>query len=176
MPKQNNQTDRVPPQNIEAEQSVLGALMLSKDTIVRVADILRPGDFYRQIHNIIFEVMLELYEKSEPIDVLSLTGRLEDLRKLEEIGGPAYLTDLVNRVPTAAHVMHYAKIVHHKKVLRDLIGAADKIAQLGFNEEENLENILDEAEQSVFRISQKNLTQEFMPVKSALEEAFERID
>ena len=171
-----SQTDRVPPQNIEAEQSVLGALMLSKDTIVRVADILRPGDFYRQIHNIIFEVMLELYEKSEPIDVLSLTGRLEDLGKLEEIGGPAYLTELVNRVPTAAHVIHYAKIVHHKKVLRELIDAADKIARLGFNEEESLENILDEAEQSVFRISQKNLTQEFMPVKNALEEAFERID
>ncbi len=171
-----SQADRVPPQNIEAEQSVLGALMLGKDTIVRVADILRPGDFYREIHNIIFSVMLELYEKSEPIDVLSLTGRLEDIGKLDEIGGPAYLTDLVNRVPTAAHVIHYAKIVHHKKVLRDLIDAADKIARLGFNEEENLENILDEAEQSVFRISQKNLTQEFMPVKSALEEAFERID
>ena len=171
-----SQTDRLPPQNIEAEQSVLGALMLGKDAVVRVADILRPGDFYRQIHNTIFEAMLELYEKSEPIDVLSLTGRLEDLKKLEEIGGPAYLTDLVNRVPTAAHVLHYAKIVRHKKVLRDLISAADKIAQLGFNEEENLENILDEAEQSIFRISQKNLTQEFLPVKSALEEAFERID
>lgn len=176
MPSSKSQADRLPPQNIEAEQSVLGALMLGKDTIIRVADLLRPGDFYRQIHNIIFEVMLELYEKSEPIDLLSLTGRLEDLGKLEEIGGPAYLTDLVNRVPTAAHVMYYAKMVHHKKVLRDLISAADKIAQLGFNEEENLETILDEAEQSVFRISQKNLTQEFMPVKGALEEAFERID
>ncbi len=86
MANSKSQTDRVPPQNIDAEQSVLGALMLSKDTIVRVADLLRPGDFYRQIHNIIFEVMLELYEKSEPIDVLSLTGRLEDLGKLEEIG------------------------------------------------------------------------------------------
>lgn len=171
-----SQTDRLPPQNIDAEQSVLGSLMLGKDTIIRVADLLKPGDFYRQIHNIIFEVMLELYEKSEPIDLLSLTNRLGNIGKLEEIGGPAYLTELINRVPTAAHVMHYAKIVHHKKVLRDLIEAADHIARLGFNEEEDLESVLDEAEQSVFRISQKNLSQEFIPVKNALEEAFERID
>jgi len=176
MPKQNATTDRLPPQNIEAEQSVLGSLMLGKDTIIRVADLLKPGDFYRQIHNIIFEVMLDLYEKSEPIDLLSLTSRLEDRKQIDEIGGPAYLTDLVNRVPTAAHIMHYAKIVHHKKVLRELIAVSEHIAQLGFREEENIENILDEAEQSVFRISQKNLTQEFMPVKDALEEAFERID
>lgn len=176
MANSKSQTDRIPPQNIEAEQSVLGSLMLGKDTIIRVADILRPGDFYRQIHNIVFEVMLELYEKSEPIDLLSLTNRLGDIGKLEEIGGPAYLAELVNRVPTAAHVTHYAKIVHHKKVLRDLIEAADHIARLGFNEEENLENVLDEAEQSIFRISQKNLAQEFIPVKNALEEAFERID
>lgn len=170
------QADRLPPQNIDAEQSVLGALMLGKDTIIRVADILRPGDFYHQIHNIIFEAMLELYEKSEPIDLLSLTNRLGDIGKINEVGGPAYLAELVNRVPTAAHVLHYAKIVNHKKVLRDLIEAADHIARLGFNEEENIESVLDEAEQSIFRISQKSLTQEFMPVKNALEEAFERID
>ncbi|KKT26229.1 MAG: Primary replicative DNA helicase [Parcubacteria group bacterium GW2011_GWA2_43_9b] len=176
MPKQNATTDRLPPQNIEAEQSVLGSLMLGKDTIIRVADLLKPGDFYRQIHNIIFEVMLDLYEKSEPIDLLSLTSRLEDRKQIDEIGGPGYLAELVNRVPTAAHIMHYAKIVHHKKVLRELIAVSEHIAQLGFKEEEDIENILDEAEQSVFRISQKNLTQEFMPVKNALEEAFERID
>ena len=176
MPKQNATTDRLPPQNIEAEQSVLGSLMLGKDTIIRVADLLKPGDFYRQIHNIIFEVMLDLYEKSEPIALLSLTSRLEDRKQIDEIGGPGYLAELVNRVPTAAHIMHYAKIVHHKKVLRELIAVSEHIAQLGFKEEEDIENILDEAEQSVFRISQKNLTQEFMPVKNALEEAFERID
>jgi replicative DNA helicase len=176
MVNQKNLTDKLPPQNIEAEQSVLGCLMLDKNAVVRVADVLRPGDFYRQIHNTIFDAMFDLYEKGEPIDLLSLTNRLEDLGKLEEIGGPAYLTDLVNRVPTAAHVLHYAKIVHHKKVLRDLIEAAEHIALLGFKEEENIENLLDEAEQMVFRISQKNLSQEFLPVKSTLEEAFERID
>ncbi|KKS69795.1 MAG: Replicative DNA helicase [Parcubacteria group bacterium GW2011_GWA1_42_7] len=120
--------------------------------------------------------MLDLYDKNIPIDLLSLNNRLEEIKILEVIGGPAYLTSLVNTVPTAAHVLHYAKIVHHKKVLRDLIEAAEHIAQLGFNEKEDIETILDEAEQRIFKISQRSLSQEFMPVKNALEEAFERID
>lgn len=167
---------KLPPQNIEAEQSVLGSLMLDKNSIIRVADILRPEDFYRQTHSLVFKTMLELFEKSIPIDLLSLNNRLEELNLLDEIGGPAYLTSLVNIVPTAAHILHYAKIVHHKKVLRDLIEAAESIAQLGFNEEADIENVLDEAEQKVFSISQRSITQEFLPVKDALEEAFDRID
>ncbi|MBU1102336.1 replicative DNA helicase [Patescibacteria group bacterium] len=176
MPSKNDLPDKLPPQNTEAEQSVLGCLMLDKNAIIRVADILRPGDFYRQVHNDIFAAMIELYEKGEPIDLLSLNNRLEELGKLEGVGGPAYLATLVNTVPTAAHVLHYAKIVHHKKVLRDLIEAAEHITRLGFREEETIERILDEAEQRIFSISQKTLTQEFLPVKNALEEAFERID
>lgn len=173
---QKAQPDKVPPQNIEAEQSVLGCLMLDKNSMLKIGDILNAGDFYRQAHNYIYEAMLELFDKGEPIDLLSVNNRLEERGQLEKIGGPAYLTTLVNMVPTAAHVIHYAKIVRHKKVLRDLIEAAEDIAQLGFNEDENIENVLDEAEQKVFRISQKSLTQEFLPVKDALEEAFERID
>jgi len=168
--------ERIPPQNIEAEQSVLGCLMLDKNAIIRVADLLRPGDFYRQIHNIIFDVMIELYEKGEPIDFLSLNNRLEEKRTLEDIGGPAYLTSLINMVPTAAHILHYAKIVHRKKVLRDLIEASQEITRLGYSEKEELEFILDEAEQRIFKISQKSLAQDFTPVKSTLEEAFERIE
>ena len=176
MANQKTQSDKLPPQNIDAEQSLLGSLMLDKNAVIRVADVLKTGDFYRQAHNIIFDAMLDLYKKGEPIDLLSLNGRLEDRKQLEETGGPVYLTELVNRVPTAAHVAHYAKIVHHKKVLRDLIEAAEHITRLGFNEDTDIENILDEAEQSVLRISQKSLSQEFLPVKNALEEAFERID
>ena len=176
MANQNNIANRLPPQNIEAEQSVLGCLMLDKNAIIKVADILKPGDFYRPIHNTIFEIMVDLYEKGEPIDLLSLNNRLEETGQSENIGGPAYLASLVNRVPTAAHVLHYAKIIHHKKVLRDLIEAAEFISILGFNEEENIESVLDEAEQRIFKISQTNLTQDFFPVKDALEEAFERID
>jgi len=176
MASSKSQADRLPPQNIEAEQSVLGCLMLDKNAIIKVADVLKPGDFYRSTHNHIFDAMLELYEKGEPIDLLSLNNRLEELGQLENIGGPAYLSDLVNHVPTAAHVAHYTKIVHHKKVLRDLIEAAEQITLMGFREEENIESVLDEAEQRIFKISQRNLTQEFLPVKDALEEAFERID
>lgn len=150
--------------------------MLDKNAIIKVADILRPGDFYRPIHNTIFDAMLYLYENGEPIDLLSLANRLETTNRLDAVGGPAYLTELVNRVPTAAHIAHYGKIVQHKKVLRDLIEAAEQITLLGFNEKENLENVLDEAEQKIFQISQKNLTQSFLPVKDTLEEAFERID
>ena len=172
---QNSET-RLPPQNLDAERSVLGSLMLEKNAIFRVADILRPEDFYQQSHGLIFSSMLDLFEKGIPVDLLSLNNRLEETKKLEDVGGPAYLTELVNTVPTAAHVLHYAKIVHHKKILRDLIEAAEHIARLGFNEKEDIERILDEAEQRIFSISQHSLTQEFMPVKDALEEAFERID
>jgi replicative DNA helicase len=167
---------KIPPQNIEAEQSVLGCLMLDKNAIIKVADILKPGDFYRQVHNIIFETMIDLYEKGEPIDLLSMTNRLEERKQLDEIGGPSYLTNLVNIVPTAAHVSHYAKIVHRKKVLRDLIDISQEISQLGFSEEKDIESILDEAEQKVFQISQKSIAQDFMPVRNTLEEAFERIE
>jgi len=167
---------KIPPQNIEAEQSVLGCLMLDKNAIIKVADVLQSGDFYRQVHNSIFETMVELYEKGEPIDLLSMTNRLEEKKLLEEIGGPSYLTNLVNMVPTAAHINHYAKIVHRKKVLRDLIDISQDISQLGFSEEKDIEYILDEAEQKIFKISQKSLSQDFVPVKDALEEAFERIE
>ena len=175
MPPQNS-NPKLPPQNIEAEQSVLGCLMLDKNAITRVADILLTGDFNRSAHNIIFETMIELYDRNEPIDLLSLNNRLEEKNKLDETGGPAYLTTLVNSVPSAAHILHYAKIVHRKKVLRDLIEAAEHISEIGFKENEEIENVLDEAEQLIFSISQRSLSQEFMPVKNTLEEAFERID
>ena len=176
MPSPPTQLEKLPPQNIEAEQSVLGCLMLDKNAIIKVADILSPGDFYRQVHNTIFEAMIDLFNKGEPIDVLSVTNRLEEKGALDEIGGPGYLATLVNLVPTAAHVLHYAKIVHRKKVLRDLIEAAQDISQLGFAEEKEIEYILDEAEQKIFGISQKSISQEFLPVKNALEEAYERIE
>ncbi len=167
---------RLPPQNIEAEQSVLGSLMLDKEAIIRVADLLKPDDFYRGIHGIVYQIMLGLYEKNEPIDLLSLTNRLEEKNKLEEIGGHTYLTSLVNMVPTAAHVTHYAKIVRNKKTLRDLIDTSHKITELSYQEPEDIESLVDEAEQKIFGVSQQSISQKFMPVKESLEGAFERID
>lgn len=171
-----NEFDKLPPQSIEAEQSVLGSLLLNKKAIIRVADILRPEDFYRDVHKIIYETMIELSEKSEPIDILTVSNRLEAKNLLEKIGGSTYLTTLVNFVPTAANVANYAKIVQRKKMLRDLIEASYNITQLSYNETEDIERILDQAEKNIFAVSQRSLKQFFIPIKPALAEAFERID
>ncbi len=168
--------DKLPPQNIEAEQSVLGSLLIDRDAFTRIADILSPEDFYRKAHELIFKSMLELYEKREPIDLLSLSSRLKEKKHLKEIGGLGYLSDLMNSVPTASNAVHYAKIVNQKRVLRDLIGASHEINGLGHKESENIDELLDEAEKKIFKISQKSLVKEFQHIKIHLNEAFERID
>ena len=171
-----NENLRVPPQNIEAEKSVLGALMLNKDAIINVANLIRQGDFYKDDHNLIFEAMIELYEKNEPIDVLSLSNRLEEKGQIEKIGGSSYLTNLVNAVPSSANIVHYAKVVQKKSTLRKLIVAASEILELGYKEDEDVEKVLDKAEQKLFQVSQKYLKQDFIPIRSILEAAFNRID
>jgi replicative DNA helicase len=177
MAKQNNQDHvRVPPQNLEAETSVLGSLMLDKDSVIKIADLLKVGDFYKNDHNDIYEVMLKLYEEREPIDVLSLANRLEELGKLERMGGSSYLASLVNSVPSASNVVHYAKVVQKKSLLRKLISAASEIVEMGYDESEDVQQVLDVAEQKLFSISQKYLKQDFIPIKSILETAFNRID
>jgi len=168
--------EKLPPQNIEAERSVLGSLMLDKDAIVKVVDFLQPRDFYKETHQKIYKAMVELFERKEPIDFLSLSARLKEKGQLEEIGGNSYLTELVNSVPTASHVLNYAKIIQKKRILRDLIEASYEIGQMGFNESEDVDQILDKAEKRIFSIAQKGLSQNFIPVKATLEEAFERID
>jgi len=167
---------RLPPQNIEAEQSVLGSLMLDKEGILKVADILKSDDFYRESHNNIYQAVLDLYEKNEPIDLLSLTNRLKEKKQLKDIGGATYLSSLVNSVPTAAHIAHYAKIIKNKKILRDLINASHQIEQISYKEDEDTESLVDAAEQKIFSISQKSISQKFIPIKDTLEDAFERID
>jgi len=172
----NELPEKLPPQSIEAEQSLLGCLMLDKNAIIKVADFLKPPDFYRGIHQEIYQVCQELFGKGEPIDLLSVSNRLKEKGLLEEIGGLSYLTELINSVPTASHVLNYAKIVQRKRILRDLIAASQEIGNLGYNETEDTDVLLDEAEKRIFSIAQKSLTQDFIPVKSTLEEAFDRID
>jgi len=172
----NNVQEKLPPQNIEAEKSLLGCLMLDKNAIIKVGDFLRPKDFYRQNHQQIYQVILELFEKDEPIDLLVVSSRLKEKNLLEEIGGNSYLTELINTVPTATHILNYAKIVQRKRILRDLIEASQEINTLGYNEQEDIDVLLDRAEQRIFSIAQKSLTQRFFPIKEGLEEAFERID
>ncbi|MFH1367295.1 MAG: replicative DNA helicase [Patescibacteria group bacterium] len=168
--------EKIPPQNLEAEQSVLGSLLIDKDAIIKVADLIRPDDFYKDLHRMIYEAMLEIYEKREPIDILSLANKLEEKNQLALIGGRSYLADLANKVPTASNVSYYAGIVQRKATMRRLISVGSQIATLGFSESDEIDNILDKAEQSLFSVSQKYLSQRFVPIKNILTEAFDRID
>lgn len=168
--------NKKPPQNIEAEQSLLGCLMLDKNAIVKVADFISAEDFYKDSHKEIYSAMMDLFSKMEPIDIISISTRLKEKEKLEQIGGSGYLSSLINIVPTATHVANYAKIVREKKVLRDLIEASHEIGLDAFDESQDVDFLLDKAEKRVFSIGQKSLTQAFIPIKDILGETFERID
>jgi len=168
--------DKIPPQDIDAEKSVLGSLLLDKNAVIKVADFLRPDDFYKKNHQEVYAVALELFEKGDPIDLIAVSSRLKEKGKLDEIGGSSYLTELINFVPTATHVLSYAKTVQKKRILRDLIESSQRINEMGYDEEEDVDVLLDRAEQKIFSIAQGSLTQNFVAVKDALEEAFGRID
>ncbi|MFA6296194.1 MAG: replicative DNA helicase [Patescibacteria group bacterium] len=176
MENQNDVVEKLPPRNKEAEKSVLGSLLIDKDAIIKVSDFLRSEDFYEEKNSMIFSSMLELYEKREPIDVVSLANSLTDKGHLDLIGGRSYLVSLANIVPTAGNIIHYAKIVQRKSTLRKLITAAGDISRLGYQEGKDIEKLLDEAEQKLFGISQKYLKQNFIVIKDVLTDAFERID
>lgn len=168
--------EKLPPQNLEAETNILGSILIDPEAIAKIADLLVVEDFYKQAHRDIFEIMLELYSDREPIDLLSLSNRLTEKKILEKIGGRTYLAEIANAVVTSANIVSYAQIVQKKSTLRKLIRAAQEITSLGFSEEEKVDALLDEAEQKIFQISQKHLKQNFIPVKSILDETFERID
>ncbi len=167
---------RIPPQDVEAEISTLGSLMLDKEAIFRVADAIGARDFYKPAHREIYEAIADLYTRHEPVDVLSVTSRLREKGKLEEVGGAGYLATLVNAVPTASHIEHYASIVHRKRLLRDLIEASAHIAQLGYKEADNVVELIDEAEQKIFGIAQDSLRQDFLSIKELMPGTAERIE
>src|SRR3989344_8945699 len=171
-----SQIEKLPPQNIEAEQSLLGCLLIDKDSVIKVADLVHEDDFYKDSHKMIFETIRELYARHEPIDIISLTNRLEEKGKLETIGGRTYLAQLTNTVATASHVVHYANIIQRKATLRRLLRSASEIAELGYNEEEDVDQLLDAAEQKLFGVSQKYLKNIFVPIDNLLTDAFNRID
>ena len=167
---------KLPPQDIEAERSVLGALMLDKNAIIKVADLITANDFYSPSHSKIYEAVIELFNRNEPIDILSVTNKLKNKDQLTDIGGSSYLTELINSVPTASHINHYAKIIRDKKVLRDLITASAEINERVFENVENSDNLLDEIEQKIFSIAQKSRPQNFVHIKDELKAAYERIE
>jgi len=173
---QNISKEFIPPQNIEAEKSLLGSILLDKDAMVKVADILSGNDFYEDRHKTIYEAMVALYNKQKPLDVVTITDWLKNQNQLEKIGGVSYLTSLASSLPSSANIVRYAEIVASKATLRRLIAAASEIEHLGRKQDSEVDELLDKAERTLFSVSQKYLKSSFVPVKTVLEEAFERID
>jgi len=166
---------RIPPHSKEAEQSVLGSILIDKDAIIQVADVLKPEDFYYDIHRIIYEAVADLFNRHDPIDLLTVANCLEERKQIDIIGGPAYLAELTTIVPTSTHVFKYAQIVKAKATLRRMIQAGNIIAGCGYNEDENVEELLETAEKEVFGISQTFLKDRFVHIKEILNKRYEEI-
>ncbi len=168
--------DRLPPQSIEAEQSVLGAVLIDRDAIIEIADFLKPEDFYRQAHSRVYAAMLDLSERREPIDIVTVSEALERSGDLESIGGRAYLATLSNQTPTAVHAAQYARIVERKAVLRNLIGAAGKIAGIGYEDPAEIGEAIDRAEAELYAVSERRVSVGFSVLRSLLHDAYDRLD
>ncbi len=173
---QNIPGGKIPPQNIEAEQSLLGALLIDKDAIIKIADLITSDDFYQDSHGHVYDTIIELFNRKDAIDLLSLSSRLEEKQLLERVGGRSYLVTLTNMTPSAAHVVSYAQIIQRKATLRRLITAASTILESSYNETDEVNSTLDHAEQAIFSVSQKYLTEKFTHIKDVLSGAFDRID
>ncbi|MFO7263951.1 MAG: replicative DNA helicase [Bacillaceae bacterium G1] len=168
--------DRLPPQNIEAEQSVIGAILIDPDVLFTVMETLRPEDFYRPAHQKIYKAMCRLLEEGQPVDLVTVTAALRDDGVLEEVGGISYLSELATSVPTSANVQTYAQIVEEKAMLRRLIAAAAQIASAGYAGGEDAQAIIDEAERRILEISQRRHGSGFLNIKDVLMETYERIE
>ncbi len=167
---------KLPPQNIEAEQSILGGILIENDALNRVLEVLEDKDFYREPHQKLFNCMIALYERNDPLDLITLTNELKKRKELEEVGGASYLASLVDSVPTAANIAYYAKIVKEKSILRKLISTSTEIITQSYQEGRDLEDFLDEAEQAIFRISEHRIKPAFYPIKEIVKESFKLIE
>jgi replicative DNA helicase len=164
---------KIPPHNKEAEQSVLGSVLIDKDAILKIIDLIGSDDFYYDIHKMIYEAMVDLYNRHDPIDLLTLANLLEERKQIDTVGGPAYLAELTSSVPTATHVFKYAQIVKNKATLRKMIKAGNVITGCGYEEDENVEKLLETAEKEVFSISQTFLKDRFIHVRDVLTQRYE---
>lgn len=177
MVKPNPILAKLPPQNIEAEQSLLGALLIDKDAVVKISEYLLPTDFYRsEQHGQIYSAIVSLFEKREPIDLVTVTEKLKASKTLDLVGGSAYLAELVNMVPTSAHIESYAKIIKGHAVRRQLIQNSTKFIEDAYNESLDVAEIIENAEASVFSVSQQNVKRDFIQIKDALAQSFDRLD
>ncbi|MHB1296391.1 MAG: replicative DNA helicase [Anaerolineae bacterium] len=168
--------DRLPPQNIEAEQSVLGSLLIDPDAIIKIGNFLKAEDFYREAHQLIFGSILRLHERRLPADYVTLVDELERQNQLEIIGGSAYLTSLINTVPTSVHVEHYAHIVERTSVMRSLIRAAGEIAALAYEEREEVDEVIDQAERILFEVSQRRISKSLVPISEIIRSYYDRVE
>jgi len=168
--------DRLPPQNVEAEQSVLGSLLIDPDAIIRVASFLRPGDFYREAHQAIYRAIIDLHERRLPADFVTVVDELERLNRLGFVGGPAYLTSLINVVPTSVNAEHYGHIVERTGLMRRLIAAASEIAALAYKEHEDLDEVIDQAERLLFEVSQRRISSTLVPIRDVIKSYYDRIE
>lgn len=167
---------RIPPQNIDSEKALLGSLMLRPDGMYDVGDVVQRDSFYVDKHRIVFDAMIDLHMRHEPIDLLSVSARLKERGKFDSIGGGSYLAELVDGVPSSSNAKYYAEMIQRKYVLRTLIEAAEHISELGYNEADEIENVLDEAEKKIYSITNASVTKKFVNIKDTLEEAWERLD
>ena len=168
--------ERLPPHNLEAEQSVLGSLLIDRDAIIRVASYVRAEDFYIAANATIYQAILDLYNRREPTDFLTLSDELERRGSIDDIGGIGYLSSLLNVVPTAVHVEYYGRIVERTSTLRRLIDAGTQIVGIGFQESQEAEDALDAAEQALFSVSQRRQTKDFQSIADVLDKFFDQLD
>ena len=168
--------NQVPPQDIEAEQAVLGAVFLDADAIIDAMEVIAPEDFYRRSHQIIFQAMIQLNDRSESIDLITLKAEIEKSNSLEDVGGLTYLTELSQASPSAASIAYYAKIVDDKATLRNLIQTASRIVTKGFEQDEDVQSIIDQAEKSILEVSEKRNSNGFQSIAEVLNRTIETID
>lgn len=167
---------RVPPHNIEAEQSVLGAMLLDKDAITSVTEVLKGDEFYKESHRVLFDAIIELYSRDEPVDMITLIDLLRSKEHLEAVGGMSYISDIVTSVPATSNVRHYAKIVEEKYVLRKLILSSNEIMDMAYGQKEKIEDVIGSAEKYIFNISQKNIHQDFEHVGNIITRSFDELE
>lgn len=176
MADKNVPAGKIPPQNLDAEMSLLGAVLIDEETLADISEHVTPKDFYDKRHGIVYEAMMRLYERRKPVDLLTLTEELSRKKELEKIGGSAYLTELTNYVPTAAHAEAYAELVSQKAIRRRLIKASGDISELGYDEETSTQELLEQAEAQLFSVSDQSLKQDLVSIESILTESFDRME
>jgi len=167
---------KIPPQNLDAEMSLLGAVLIDEETLADISEHVKPHDFYDKRHGLVYEAMMRLYERHKPVDLLTLTEELKKKNDIETIGGSAYLTELTDYVPTAAHAEAYAELVSQKAIRRRLIKASGEISEMSFDEESSTEELLAQAEAQLFAVSDASLKNDLVPIETILTDSFDRME